>query len=62
MLSAVTQRHLPLIHPLPSPPQATKAACEEMNARLAPYKADGKAWADVVKEAFDDSVNLTVYY
>ncbi|XP_043234925.1 indole-3-acetaldehyde oxidase-like [Amphibalanus amphitrite] len=41
---------------------ATKAACEEMNERLAPFKAEGSAWADVVKRAFNLGVNLTAYH
>ena len=51
------------VHGVPVRPfQAAKAACEQMNQRLAPYRADGKAWIDVLTDANNADVNLSVHY
>ncbi|KAF9163837.1 hypothetical protein DFQ27_002984 [Actinomortierella ambigua] len=38
---------------------AVKDACDQINARLAPYRAKGLAWKDIVHQAYFDRVNLS---
>ncbi|KAF9972833.1 hypothetical protein BGZ73_003979, partial [Actinomortierella ambigua] len=38
---------------------AVKDACDQINARLAPYRAKGMAWKDIVHQAYFDRVNLS---
>lgn len=38
---------------------AIKDACDQLNERLAPYRAKGLAWIDIVHQAYFDRVNLS---
>ncbi|KAF9981656.1 hypothetical protein BGZ65_003715 [Modicella reniformis] len=39
---------------------AIKNACDELNERLAPYRAKGLSWTEIAHQAYFDRVNLSV--